>query len=227
MPSNKNICESAVDSILGNKTNIEVKHNFSDTFIEVLDLIYKSYLKHEDEIGQKIIDTEISSGRGILLSDLNKFMLSISQSRKSRAGKAFEFAIESLLSKLSYRFSSQVKGSGITTDFVLPSREHYNNKPLDSIILTAKRTLRERWKQVILEANNWVSLFLVTIDENVSQDKNKQAELNIIYIVVPKSLKASKEPYINSYNVLSFESFFEKHLDPALVRWGGVNPECR
>ena len=70
--------------------------------------------------------------------------MSIFQSRKSRAGKAFEYTIRELFSRLSYPFSEQVKIDGAKPDFVMPSENYFIRKPLDSIIFTAKRTLRER-----------------------------------------------------------------------------------
>lgn len=170
--------------------------------------------------GQKVIDSQIKKNGGIDFNELDMFFLSISQSRKSRAGKAFEYIIEEMLNRLGYPFSDQVIIDGAKPDYVMPSEEHFRKKPLDSIIFTAKRTLRERWRQVVTEANKGYGYYLATIDEKITKSQILQAESHKIYIVVPKSLKDDNPVYADSYSVISFEQFFEQQLDPAMKRWG-------
>jgi hypothetical protein len=38
-----------------------------------------------------------------------------------------------------------------------------------------------------------------------------------VVVVVPQELK--KEKYLSVHNAVSFEEFFEYHLDPAMKRW--------
>jgi hypothetical protein len=40
-----------------------------------------------------------------------------------------------------------------------------------------------------------------------------------IYIVVPARIKAIRPDYQAAVNVITFERFFEFHLDPAMQRW--------
>ena len=219
VPDNQTLCKKAANKILQDKSEKDIKKLFSPLFDKMQEEIYHLYLDAEEKSGQSIIDSEISKNGTVRFSDMNKFLMSISQSRKSRAGKAFEFIIRELFKRLSYPFSEQVNIDGAKPDFVMPSAEYYHEKPLDSIIFTAKRTLRERWRQVVTESNKGYGFFLATIDNKVSQNQINEAAKHKIYLVVPTSLKNTNEIYSKSYNVISFEQFFEQHLDPALKRW--------
>ncbi len=59
--------------------------------------------------------------------------------------------------------------------------------------------------------------FLATIDKNVAARDLPEMRRNRIYLVVPESIRS--ECYSNENNVISFETFFRHHLDPAMERW--------
>jgi hypothetical protein len=147
---------------------------------------------------------------------LDRFFLSLTQSRRNRAGKAFEILINVLFSKLSYPYSSQPIING-QPDFLLPSVDHYKANAMDCIIFTVKRTLRERWRQIVTEGALRSNVFLATIDEKVSEGDLQQMLKNRIYLVVPERVKTRY--YVAASNVISFETFFEQQLDPAMTRW--------
>ena len=87
----------------------------------------------------------------------------------------------------------QIKVKGAKPDFVLPSESFLSTHPLDAMLLTAKRTLRERWRQVVTEANVAHSYYLATLDDKISANQLKEAEKNKIYIIrqicIQKSIK--------------------------------------
>jgi len=90
---------------------------------------------------------------------------------------------------------------------------------MDAIIFTVKRTLRERWRQIVTEGTRGMGFFLATIDENVTPRDLKDMLASRIYLVVPTRIKALRKDYTDAPNVITFESFFAFHLDPAMVRW--------
>src|SRR3990167_3854109 len=145
-----------------------------------------------------------------------KFFLSLAQSRKARAGKSFEAIHNALFKELSYPFDEQRVING-KPDFIMPSYGHYMNNAPDCIIFTAKRTLRERWRQIVTEGTRGLGFFLATIDDNISTNQLTEAHNNRIFIVCPEIIR--KEKYSDAVNVLSFPQFFKDYLDPALARW--------
>lgn len=219
IPANDQLCAKVANELLEGKSKEYIKNNFSNILDLMQDRIYEEYLKEQELIGQEIIDEQLRKSGSVKFNELDKFFLSISQSRKSRAGGAFEFIIREMLIKLEYPFSEQVVIGGAKPDYVLPSEEYFLERPLDSILLTAKRTLRERWRQIVTEANRAYGYFLATIDKKVSQNQIKQTSEHKVYIVVPESIKQEITHYKTAYNVISFENFFENHLDPAMRRW--------
>ncbi|WP_222611038.1 type II restriction endonuclease [Undibacterium curvum] len=100
-------------------------------------------------------------------------------------------------------------------DFVLPSFAAYMDPLRDrdgALVLSAKTTLRERWKQVHGEMRN-CDLFLATVDESIAENAIKDMAQQGIILVVPESLKKSDTTvYKSQPNVISFKSFFESEL---------------
>lgn len=139
------------------------------------------------------------------------------QSRKARAGKAFEGIIRGLFKQCDYPFDENRVING-KPDFIMPSEDHFRAHAADCIIFTAKRTIRERWRQIVTEGTQGAAFFLASLDENVTTEQIGEMRKKKIYLVVPASMKASTV-YKHEPNVLSFEDFFADHLDPAVARW--------
>ena len=219
MPSNAQLCEAAANEYLRNHDSAYIRSNFSGLIDELNQQVYNKYLEAQSKTGQQVIEGRIVSGLENLYEELDSFYMSVFQSRKSRAGGAFEFIIQELFIRLGYPFSTQVNIEGAKPDFVLPSDEYFREDPLGSIIFTAKRTLRERWRQVVTEANKGYGFFLATIDGKVSANQIQQMATHKVHMVVPESLLDEIDHYGQAKNVISFENFFKHHLDPAMTRW--------
>ena len=147
---------------------------------------------------------------------VDRLMLSASQQRKSRAGYSFEHHIEAMLEAGNIPFAKQVvMDAKKRPDFVLPSLSHLK-KPYEGaqrgLILSAKTTLRERWKQVQREMGG-SDLFLATVDESIAANAIEDMASMGINLVVPETLKKSKDTeYVRHDNVLDFATFFRGEL---------------
>lgn len=208
----------------------QIKENFDDLIIEMEKEMYEAYLHYEQEYAKQVIkafiDHLIENRRpkidevGSVVSAnyrlFDRFFLSLSQSRKSRAGSAFEEIHNSLFKMLGYPFEEQVLIDG-KPDFLMPSEKHYRKNPMDCVIFTAKRTVRERWRQIVTEGTRGLGFYLATIDPKVSSNTLKDMVNNRIYLVVPHNIK--KEYYEGAINVISFRQFFQDHLDPWVEGW--------
>lgn len=209
----------------------KIKLNFDALLEETEKEAYRLYLKYEQCYGEKVFDIFIkeliksgelgkieNTGKvlGKYFKLFDKFYLSLAQSRKSRAGKGFENIHNSLFKVLNYPFDEQVVING-KPDFLMPSAKHYRKNPMDCIIFTAKRTLRERWRQIVTEGTRGLGFYLATIDEDVSSAQLKEMLDHRIYLVCPESIK--KKYYPDKVNVLSFRQFFKDHLDPKMKSW--------
>ena len=90
---------------------------------------------------------------------------------------------------------------------------------MDVVIFTVKRTLRERWRQIVTEGTRGLGFFLATIDEGIAQRDLTDMLASRINLVVPTRIKTIREDYEQAPNVITFEDFFQYHLDPAMRRW--------
>lgn len=208
-----------------------IKNNFSSLVEKLQIAAYRIYQAEEQVAWKKSIKAYVEAGLGKSTNldgivaffqnrfkDFDSFFLSITQSRRSRAGSTFEDIIRSLFKKLNYPFAEQQVING-KPDFLMPNRAYYDVNPLECIVFTAKRTLRERWKQIVTEGIKARGFYLATIDEDVSENGLEQMMRNKIFLVVPLRLKNKIPHYTKAPNVITYEDFFEDYLDPAMKRW--------
>lgn len=99
-----------------------------------------------------------------LYPDLRGAFLSVSQGRKARGGKSFEKQFELLLESAGYSFKPQEER--YRTDLVFPSEEAFNQNRVICVVASLKRTLRERWQEVVGELTQLAApnVYLVTAD---------------------------------------------------------------
>jgi hypothetical protein len=157
------------------------------------------------------------------LPAIDALMLSASQQRKSRAGYSYEHHIEAMLTDGGIPFEKQVNVEAKKRpDFILPSLAFIDSgKPGSEtgLILSAKTTLRERWKQVEREKGKR-SLYLTTVDENIAGNVIEDMASFGVHLVIPESLKKSEETeYKGHKNVLSFREFCDSAIQPHLAVW--------
>ena len=176
-------------------------------------------------IGENATAKEMVGVLGQYFYALDRFFLGLTQGRRPRAGKAFELLIKELFVRLRYPFTPQPIING-QPDFILPSIEHFRRNAPDAIIFTIKRTLRERWRQIVTEGTRGLGFFLATIDEGIAVRDLEAMLQSRIYVVVPTRIKTIRPDYEAAVNVITFEHFFKFYLDPAMERWGaaGVIP---
>jgi hypothetical protein len=144
-------------------------------------------------------------------AQLDAIFLSAAQTRKSRAGRSFEHHMKRLLQDGRVRHEEQVVLGGRRPDFVLPDVRTLNRKG-DALVVSLKTTLRERWKQVGMERLG-SGLFLATVDDRVSGEVITEMGRHDICLLVPESLKSSKETdYKKHGNVITFRQFFDDEV---------------
>ena len=117
--------------------------------------------------------------------------LSNTQSRRSRAGKEFESIIELILIGAGIPLDSQGnigkqefvnKGLGKLVDLVSLGVLEYIVNKRNTVLISAKTTLRERWQEVPEEMGRTGAreMFLATLDTSISSDVlNTLYEANI------------------------------------------------
>ena len=144
---------------------------------------------------------------------LYQVMLNASQQRRTRVGAGFESHIRKMLQTGNIPYEEQAVVSTRRPDFVLPNKNLYVKKSADALVLAAKTTLRERWKQVPMEQRN-CTVFLATMDEKVTRSAVREMANLQITLVVPESFKSKGAiiEYAKEPNVLTFKQFFSEEI---------------
>ena len=118
--------------------------------------------------------------------------------RKSRAGKSLEHHLSALFDGNGLQYQEQAVTEGNKKpDFLFPSQAAYHDKnfPTEKLIsLAAKTTCKDRWRQVINEANRLrgQAKFLCTLQQGISSAQMDEMQEEQVILVVPK-------PYISTY----------------------------
>ncbi|CAM3465376.1 restriction endonuclease [Rouxiella silvae] len=133
---------------------------------------------------------------------------SVSNRRKSRAGKSLELHLEHLFIEHGLRhFATQAVTEGNKKpDFLFPSSEAYHNAayPEEKLrMLAVKTTCKDRWRQILNEADKIRQVHLFTLQEGVSVAQYKEMQEAGVKLVVPSSLhKKYPEPVRNDLMTL-------------------------
>ncbi len=118
--------------------------------------------------------------------------------RKSRAGKSLEHHLSAIFDGNDIQYTAQsVTEGNKKPDFLFPSQAAYHNAtfPTDKLIsLAAKTTCKDRWRQVINEADRLRGLpkYLCTLQQGISPAQMDEMQAENVILVVPR-------PYIASY----------------------------
>jgi len=190
---------------------------------------------------KKLIDEErtskVSSKRAIeeyietYSKHIYQLNLSNTQSRRSRAGKEFENIIELILIGAGVAMDSQgnigkesfvSKGLGKLVDAVSPGVVEFEENKRNTVLISAKTTLRERWQEVPEEMGRTGAreMFLATLDDKISDEVLKTLYEANIQVTTTKSIKDKK--YSTNSRVLTFEDLIKICLDNS-KKWSDYN----
>jgi|SRR5882724_1284454 len=123
------------------------------------------------------------------------FLLGVQNRRKSRAGWAFGNHIEAILSAHMIRFVREAtteKRNG--PDFLFPGEAEYHNPdwPAEKLfMLAAKTSCRDRWRQVLAEADRIKRKHLLTLEQGISGSQTQEMNRENLRLVVPIQLHES------------------------------------
>lgn len=217
IPSVDVILEEAIDNLqITHMSQKGVLKNFG-IFVSKLESEARGiYMKHEDEAFDKLLKL-VSEGKRTLTYDGLKTLVIATrrlefvagQMRKARGGASFQKIVQKLLNLAGIPCETphkETKKLLKRIDLVSPTADIGKKMPDKAIFLAAKRTLRERWKQVVPEQMKGARLYLVTINGECSAEKAKEINEAGLIAYVPENLKnkkhLKKKPWMRSLSTL-------------------------
>lgn len=146
-----------------------------------------------------------------------KLANSISNRRKSRSGKSLELHLENIFKEEGLnQFGVQCTTEGRKKpDFLFPDCPSYHDPsyPNDKLrMLAVKTTVKDRWRQILNEANRIDTSYLFTLQKGVSENQFREMQEENVKLVVPAPIHTSFPKTIRD-NLYSLTGFIEETKD--------------
>lgn len=155
------------------------------SWIEREEILFRTFEKH-------LIADRLSTGFSDDVDDFLAFSLSVQNRRKSRVGYAFENHLEKLFNLYNVCYDrTKITENKSKPDFIFPNIDLYHNNAFDSLLLTmlgVKSTCKDRWRQVLSEADRIQNKHLITLEAAISENQTNEMASRDLQLVLPKSL---------------------------------------
>ena len=130
--------------------------------------------------------------------------------RKSRAGKSLEHHLAEIFRTFELLFATQVTTEdNKKPDFLFPNVEAYYDKnfnPAKLTMLASKTTCKDRWRQILNEADRIKTKHLFTLQQGISKNQLEEMYKYNVCLVVPKPYLTSFPPEYRS-RILTLDNF--------------------
>jgi len=131
-------------------------------------------------------------------ADVDEFIsysLSVQNRRKSRMGHAFEHHLKALFDLRGLQYSRKESTEGKNQpDFLFSGIDEYRDSSFDTdrlLMLGAKSTCKDRWRQILTEAARIPRKHLCTVQPAISEDQTDEMQVHDVQLVLPRPLFAT------------------------------------
>jgi hypothetical protein len=162
-----------------------------------------AWLDHEEamfrRLERRIVGERLKVGfvieRDADVDGFLKYSLQVQNRRKSRMGRALENHLAAVFRAFDLMFEAQaITERGNRADFLFPGSAEYHDEtflPERLTLLAAKSTCKDRWRQVLPEAQRIWPKHLATLEPAISSSQTEQMQAEQIQLVIPTTLQSS------------------------------------
>lgn len=154
-------------------------------WIEREEILFRTMEKH-------LIGDRLKQGFDNDVDGFISFSLSVQNRRKSRAGLALENHLEILFNECGISYSrGSITENKSKPDFIFPAIEKYHNLSFDNDSLTmlgVKSSCKDRWRQILVEANRIPKKHLLTLEAAISRHQTGEMNKQAVQLILPKKL---------------------------------------
>lgn len=162
-----------------------------------------AWLDHEEamfrRLERRIVSARIEqgfvNGDGVDVDGFLSFSLSVQNRRKSRMGQSFEHHLAAVFDACGVGY---IKGGKTERnnkpDFLFPGQAAYSDPAFPTnrlAMLAAKSVCKERWRQILPEADRIPTKHLVTLEPSISSAQTEQMQAHDVQLVVPLAIQTS------------------------------------
>jgi hypothetical protein len=138
------------------------------------------------------------------------FANSVTNRRKARSGASLELHVSKIFQEEDLPFShGEISEERKRPDFLFPSAEAYRNSatPAERLrMLAVKTTCKDRWRQILNEADRVPAKHLLTLQEGVSEHQFDEMRRAGVRLIVPEPLHTAYPRTVRP-ELLSLEGF--------------------
>lgn len=160
--------------------------------IKWFDMEAKLFYLLEQHTIRKRLQLGFFDGQDVDVEGFVKYSLSVQNRRKSRAGLSLENHIRAVLDANGIAYShTQVTENKSKPDFLFPNIECYRDDkfPADNLMmLGSKSTCKDRWRQVLAEADRIERKHLLTLEAAISTSQTDEMASKNLQLVIPRSI---------------------------------------
>lgn len=157
-------------------------------WIEREEILFRTLERH-------LIGERLSQGFDGDVDGFISFSLSVQNRRKSRAGLALENHLEILFQECGIRYTrAPVTENKSKPDFIFPGDEEYHDITFDPLRLTmlgVKSSCKDRWRQVLAEADRIETKHLLTLEAAISKSQTDAMQSKTLQLVLPRDLHST------------------------------------
>lgn len=161
-----------------------------------------AWLDHEEalfrRLERRVVAERLEQGfvtaDGTDVDGFISFSLGVQNRRKSRMGHSLENHISAVLDAFGLAYArGAVTEHNHKPDFLFPDAETYHAAPPEGdgrlMMLGAKSTCKDRWRQVLAEAAKIPGKHLLTLEPGISEPQTAQMDASSLQLVVPRPIQ--------------------------------------
>lgn len=159
------------------------------------DEVLVRWLDREEELFRALENVIISERLKSGFESVDEFVaysLSVQNRRKSRMGFALQNHLSEVFTQQRLQFTAQARTEGNNRpDFIFPGEEQYHDADYDEtllVMLGVKSTSKDRWRQVLAEADRIPRKHLCTLEAGISIKQTTEMQRQQLTLVIPDSL---------------------------------------
>ena len=186
-----------------NITNTVLNEHPDDILLKWVDTEYRLFKFMEEKVYSDVLARPFDN-----IDSFVQMANEVLNRRKSRAGKSLEHHLADIFTHNGLVFEEQaITEDNKRPDFLFPNAECYHNLqfPADNlIVLGAKTTCKDRWRQVLTEANRVDVKYLFTLQQGISKNQLHEMQDSHLTLVVPqKYISSFPQEYQNNISNLN------------------------
>ncbi|WP_343322080.1 type II restriction endonuclease [Sphingobacterium multivorum] len=160
-----------------------------------------------------IVGEKIREGFGDDVDAFLQFALTVINRRKSRAGHSFENHLQTIFDSFGIKYSKGAKTErNNRPDFIFPSIQSYHDSSFsvsDLYMLGVKTTAKDRWRQVLSEADRISHKHLITLEPAISKNQTDEIIAQNLQLIIPTPLQVTYSIH-QLGSIINLEAFIKE-----------------